>query len=436
VCKIRGKDQIYCTDHTQWIPRDVEELRKWAGAYKNAQTRAERKEIFETHGVRWLSFWLLEYWDPTKMLVIDAMHCILEGLVHYHCRHVLRLDASASKDTADDLKVAFEWPWVPYSHEAALLDASPEAEPRLQEKHISAVHKIQETLCLSLAGKKSLTLDQMWTHLHNQSKKGALEFVIKTLGLSRKLDDIDERLSSLFIARAKKTSKRKDKAQLKFPEGQQAATSNQLIVILLNWRLHQPLSSEAYIIPTGTSNTLAHIQSVIRETLTPSWVNSVPKNFGEAKAGSLKADEWRTLSTLYLPIALTTLWGDNDGLPPPVDESDAGYLLQALDRTMALFQATILACRYTMTNSRAQAYRKYMMTWTQNLRRLFPHVREGIPRPNVHAAGHIYDFLLLFGPVLSWWCFPFERLIGVLQKINTNNHRGGELSSNEIVYCS
>ncbi|KAJ3963308.1 hypothetical protein EV361DRAFT_813494, partial [Lentinula raphanica] len=70
-----------------------------------------------------------------------------------------------------------------------------------------------------------------------------------------------------------------------------------------------------------------------------------------------------------------------------------------------------------------------MTTWTKNLRKLFPHVREGIPRPNVHAAGHIYDFLLLFGPVLSWWCFPFERLIGVLQKINTNDHKGGEMEA-------
>ncbi|KAJ3720852.1 hypothetical protein C8R42DRAFT_581801 [Lentinula raphanica] len=423
VCKIRGKDQIYCTDHAQWMTRDVEELREWAWSYKNAQTLGERKHIFETHGVRWSSFWLLGYWDPTRMLVIDAMHCLLEGLVHYHCRHVLRLDASASKHTADDLKVAYEWPWVPDTYQAG--------SPQLQERHSSAVRKIQETLCLSLAGKKCLTLDQMWTRLHNQSKKSALESIIKGLGLSRKLENIDERLSSLYIARAVKTTKRRNKDQLEFPKGQEAATSHQLIVVLLNWRLRQPLSSDAYIIPTGTPGTLAHIQSVIRETSTPSWVNSVPKNFGEAKAGSLKADEWRTLSALYLPIALVTLWGDNDGIPPPVDETDAGHLFQALNHTMALFQATILACRYTMTASRARAYQEYIASWTQDLRRLFPHVREGIPRPNIHAAGHIYDFLLLFGPVLSWWCFPFERLIGVLQKVNTNDHRGGTSFSDD-----
>ncbi|KAJ7658858.1 hypothetical protein DFH06DRAFT_990078 [Mycena polygramma] len=30
---------------------------------------------------------------------------------------------------------------------------------------------------------------------------------------------------------------------------------------------------------------------------------------------------------------------------------------------------------------------------------------------------------------MSWWTFPFERLIGILQKINTNDHIGGELEA-------
>ncbi|KAK0437486.1 hypothetical protein EV421DRAFT_1715009 [Armillaria borealis] len=28
---------------------------------------------------------------------------------------------------------------------------------------------------------------------------------------------------------------------------------------------------------------------------------------------------------------------------------------------------------------------------------------------------------------MSWWCFPFEQLIGILQKTHTNNHVGGDL---------
>ncbi|KAJ3995025.1 hypothetical protein F5050DRAFT_1574486 [Lentinula boryana] len=33
---------------------------------------------------------------------------------------------------------------------------------------------------------------------------------------------------------------------------------------------------------------------------------------------------------------------------------------------------------------------------------------------------------------MSWWCFPFERLIGALQKINTNDHIGGEMEATII----
>ena len=70
----------------------------------------------------------------------------------------------------------------------------------------------------------------------------------------------------------------------------------------------------------------------------------------------MKAEEWRTLSSLYLPIALITRWGDADGSVPPEDDSEAEYLLKVLDHTMALFQATIIALHYSMSVHHANAY--------------------------------------------------------------------------------
>ena len=35
---------------------------------------------------------------------------------------------------------------------------------------------------------------------------------------------------------------------------------------------------------------MQHIHNVIKDTVTPSWINSVPYNYGEAAAGVLKAD--------------------------------------------------------------------------------------------------------------------------------------------------
>ncbi|KAL0567006.1 hypothetical protein V5O48_014981, partial [Marasmius crinis-equi] len=60
---------------------------------------------------------------------------------------------------------------------------------------------------------------------------------------------------------------------------------------------------------------------------------------------------------------------------------------------------------FSMTMKRAEVFRQLLRKWVDGLYRLYPHTES-------HR---------------SWWAFPFERLIGLLQKINTNSHIGGEL---------
>ncbi|KAJ3015741.1 hypothetical protein NUW54_g964 [Trametes sanguinea] len=40
--------------------------------------------------------------------------------------------------------------------------------------------------------------------------------------------------------------------------------------------------------------------------------------------------------------------------------------------------------------------------------------------PNHHLSLHLLDCLLLFGPTLAWWAFPFEHYNGLLQRYNKN----------------
>ncbi|KAF8220661.1 hypothetical protein L208DRAFT_1332587 [Tricholoma matsutake] len=179
------------------------------------------------------------------------------------------------------------------------------------------------------------------------------------------------------------------------------------------------------IAKTVTPETIQHIQHVIKETTMPSWINSVPINYGEVNAGMIKADEWHILSTIYLPIALVRLWGDENGSMP----TKGSHFFNILDHTMALFQVVTIVCQYTMNIDHATKYRNLMKQWVDGLHLLHPHTKKQKLRPNVHASLHLYDFLLLFGPVILWWCFPFERLIGTLQKIKTNHYVGGKSSS-------
>jgi hypothetical protein len=184
-------------------------------------------------------------------------------------------------------------------------------------------------------------------------------------------------------------------------------------------RREKPLSSgREHPFKITTPEVLYHVRSVIQNTITPSWLPSLPQNFGDSAAGKLKADEWRILLTVHLPIALVSLWGGRIAQPPHIAEK----LRQVLYHTMNLVSAIHIACLRTMTLDRANAYRQYIAAWVKDLPSLYHSVEA---RTNNHMAFHIHDFLLLFGPVRSWWCFPFERLIGHLQRL-PHNHKFGQ----------
>ncbi|KAI9451864.1 hypothetical protein HD554DRAFT_2032844 [Boletus coccyginus] len=196
---------------------------------------------------------------------------------------------------------------------------------------------------------------------------------------------------------------------------------------LIEWRKGKPWAGGPQQARYGTREVMERVWSVIRTADTPSWLRSVPKDFGSPGAGSLKADEWRTIITVYLPLALVSLWGDGT---THKSRAIALQLREALDHTMALVAAVYIACARSMTRERAIAYRTYMGTWLSRLKTIHPSAPY---RTNGHMAIHIHQFLLSFGPVRSWWCFPFERLIGQLQRLPTND-KFGQLEST-ILSC-
>ncbi|KAG1853463.1 hypothetical protein DFJ58DRAFT_841643 [Suillus subalutaceus] len=65
----------------------------------------------------------------------------------------------------------------------------------------------------------------------------------------------------------------------------------------------------------------------------------------------------------------------------------------------------------------AQQYTTYMRAYLECTQEIFPRHSW---RPNHHAALHIREFLLRYGPMHNWWMFLFERIIGALQKTNMN----------------
>ena len=148
------------------------------------------------------------------------------------------------------------------------------------------------------------------------------------------------------------------------------------------------------------------IHSDIVNMLQPSWLTSLLSEFGLAGYGELKADQWRILGTTFLPVSSVCLWSIVEAVDPHSERC-----CQILDITMSLLSAVAIACSQVMPLNHACLYLTNMYSYLNSLKILFPNYSLYL---NHHIALHLPDYLLLYGPVHSWWTFPFEQLIGIV----------------------
>ncbi|KAG9016819.1 hypothetical protein FRB90_002069, partial [Tulasnella sp. 427] len=157
------------------------------------------------------------------------------------------------------------------------------------------------------------------------------------------------------------------------------------------------------------SNILKKVWDDLDQTVLPSWVNPLPRGIGTKTFGSPTADQWRLFTTMALPMTLIPIWGQ---------ESPSTRFYQMLENFMHLVVILDLGARRTTSKDRRAAITMHTLKYLEGIRVLFPQAT--IP-PNFHLIYHLPDFLKYFGPVHSWWAFPFERLNGILQKRPINN---------------
>jgi hypothetical protein len=167
-----------------------------------------------------------------------------------------------------------------------------------------------------------------------------------------------------------------------------------------------------------TISALERVQAVIRDLILPSWYQGVPPDFGFSLAGTIKAAEWRALLSVHVPLGLVLEWGE--GLCH-LSEEVTGMARKLLDHTMFLVGAGRIVAKKITSVHCAEHYRELLTSYMRGLAELYPDFKA---KPNHHLAFHIYKFLVLYGPAWSWWCFPFERLIGHLERLPHNHqHR-------------
>nr|GAT50324.1 glycoside hydrolase family 92 protein [Mycena chlorophos] len=395
-CTVRRSEGLR-TDFENWKARDHNTMRLSARKWSLASTTKEQDTIFAADGVHDSSLYRYSGWNAPRMLVVDSMHNTFEGLAQYHCRYVLEINLDVvEKSVKAAPAFSFDFPgYIPELYPDGF---------KVPQGHIKDITSIHIALSLSLRKEDEdededdprRTVAELTIYLSKRYKK-ALVFVAHSLDLSG--------------------LKGKRKKDLSPDELLQKQTRAELAQILVQWRLTKPLSVP-FRPKTLTLADFRFIQSVIRDTVRPASVGFVPTRFGEKGAGTITADQWRLLATIFVPIALVILWGEVPG-------ADSSYFQGMLDHTMALFQAIMVISRYKTSPDRAARYRVLLRQWVDGLIKWHPHTQYH-RRPNIHMAFHIHDFARLFGSVYNWWMFPIERINGTLQNINTNHHLGGE----------
>jgi hypothetical protein len=169
-----------------------------------------------------------------------------------------------------------------------------------------------------------------------------------------------------------------------------------------------------------TKSELEKLQKDIKATNRPGYCQGPPLNLGSPGHGKLKADQWRTCIEFDIPVSVAQLWS-KETCPPELKPEVIVRRDKLFQSIMHLAVAVRWATSYRTSERHSEKFEENMVAYLQCLLDLYPNIQL---RPNHHAALHIGPLLKQFGPAHGWWMFPFERVIGALQGINTNSKLG------------
>lgn len=89
-------DDLDVADRTEWPPKNIDEMRKFATLWRDAPNERVQSAIFEASGIRWSPLWDLPYWDPIHFTVIDSMHALDLNLLQNQCRSLFQVNTEVS----------------------------------------------------------------------------------------------------------------------------------------------------------------------------------------------------------------------------------------------------------------------------------------------------------------------------------------------------
>ena len=142
------------------------------------------------------------------------------------------------------------------------------------------------------------------------------------------------------------------------------------------------------------------IEQIVSKIKSPYDVGRLPLKI-LSSFSAFTADQWRNWVTVYSVVSLK------------------GILHPDHLRCWLLFvRACNMLCTQIITIDAIRVAHCYLVEFCRQYVSLYG---EENCTPNMHLHLHLKECLLDYGPVQSFWCYPFERFNGVMGKYHTNN---------------
>jgi len=353
-CKLRYSE-IGSLDYAKWQPRVGLEVLQAALEWKEATTKKTRKEIFDKHGVRWSSLNRLAYRDPVRHTVLGLMHNWIEGILQHHVR--VRWGIGIVPPVDED--VDDNRPSSPMSDTTEYLDIDSE----IINEEVQSIWEESQSHIDTPSHLRRLR-SEAFIHINAESNDVEVDSDGDNDADFQPDDESDE------------------------DDGDENAWNATCVF---------------------TASQLSKIHACLSDTVIPGWIERPPTNLGAKSHGKLKADQWFTLFTIFLPLIIPEIWLVSS------NKRHAALLENFYD----LVTCTNIVCSYAITEASADAYRDHYIKYRRSLDQLFPNIPT---RPNHHYAMHNPELMKFWGPLIKLSEFPYEQHNGRLQKIKTNSH--------------
>ncbi|KIM59498.1 hypothetical protein SCLCIDRAFT_16493 [Scleroderma citrinum Foug A] len=202
---------------------------------------------------------------------------------------------------------------------------------------------------------------------------------------------------------------------------------------------------------------LCILHELLADFEVPVHCSKLPTDIGTPAGGSLTANQWLLLATLYGPIVIPQLWNtclsDAAKEGPLTDRvaliaqqetektkneekqrenlqalKDAKCLLHPQDplNFLKLCAALCLIIKNTTNDAKIDLADGLIWSYCTEVILLYG---SHCMKPNHHYATHIAQYICNFGPLNGFWTFLFKCLNKILKSYKTNNHSNRELET-------